>query len=319
MMDERNAQDAQGAQDLHSTGQPEGDDYLIAFGSAAKALGGGRVGGYLVTYGDPSTKDTDDEFFSAKTDFRSRFPSGSHVYYNHGLDRTLDVSALPDGEMKADDVGVWIETQLDMADRYQQAIYALAKSGKLSWSSGSVSHLIRREKAGAAKHITFWPLGLDASLTPTPADFRNRAMALKSWEAESPDLLDSLPAHPVVKAPVQASSALSPGESLVVDTQRLTAAALHLADQGRELLPVYQGFHASARKDGRMLSAARRERLSQVHQSFNDALRQLGQMQDLIADLLTETGPDAPPAQTQTVSAAMAGLARARLRSLEKL
>jgi HK97 family phage major capsid protein len=64
-----------------------------------------------------------------------------------------------------------------MRDEYERAVYGLAEKGKLGWSSGTAPHLVERNKS----HITRWPLGLDASLTPIPADPGNRAMPLKSW------------------------------------------------------------------------------------------------------------------------------------------
>ena len=87
------------------------------------------------------------------------------------------------GELKeADEVGIWFEAQLELRDEYEKAIYEMAKAGKLGWSSGTAPHLVNREltKSGKAYHIKAWPLGLDASLTPTPAEPRNHAQSIKS-------------------------------------------------------------------------------------------------------------------------------------------
>ncbi len=53
-------------------------------------------------------------------------------------------------------------------------------AGQLGWSSGTAAHLVEREEAGEAWKIKMWPLGLDASLTPTPAEPRNKVIPLKS-------------------------------------------------------------------------------------------------------------------------------------------
>jgi gas vesicle protein len=56
-------------------------------------------------------------------------------------------------------------------------VHQLAKRGKLGLSSGTASHLVERdrvsEKSGKTIHeIKQWPLGFDATLTPTPAEPR---------------------------------------------------------------------------------------------------------------------------------------------------
>jgi phage head maturation protease len=166
------------------------DDAMIIFGGEVKALGDGKVGGYLVRFTDETEPDIVGDFFDATTKFGDA--AASPVYYNHGLDRTLGLRALGEGKLETQDVGIWIEAQLGLRDEYERAVYALAEKGKLGWSSGTAPHLVQREEKGQAWHVKKWPLGLDASLTPTPADPSNRALPLKSW-AEMMDA-DSLKA-----------------------------------------------------------------------------------------------------------------------------
>jgi len=159
-------------------------------GPAVKALGGGKVGGYLVRFTNADEPDLEGEYFDARTWYGD--VSTSPVYFNHGLDSTLGLRMLGSGALSAKDAGVWIEAQLALRDEYEKAVYQLAESGKLGWSSGTASHLIQREEEEKAIHISRWPLGLDASLTVTPADPGNRALPLKQW-AES---LKSLQVEP---------------------------------------------------------------------------------------------------------------------------
>ena len=51
----------------------------------------------------------------------------------------------------------------------------------MGWSSGTAPHLVERTKVKDAQHIDKWPLGLDASITPTPADASNVVQPLKSY------------------------------------------------------------------------------------------------------------------------------------------
>jgi hypothetical protein len=165
------------------------EDTLIQFGGSIKALGDGRVGGLSVLFTDNSSTDIANDFFDATTDYAvAEWPAPCTVYYNHGNDATLGVKALGGGAMKGtmtlQDAGVWVEVQLNLADQYEAAIYSMAEKGKLGWSSGTAHHLMRRENSGNAKHVTYWPLGLDMSLTPTPCEPRARVMALKSWDEQ---------------------------------------------------------------------------------------------------------------------------------------
>jgi len=166
-------------------------DSLIQFGGEVKSLGGGKVGGYLVYFSSADDPDTtpNRDFYTRDTDFGLDHNTKSVVLYDHTLDPTIKGKRLGRGEMKMDDVGVWIEAQLEIKDDYDRAIYALAQKGKLGWSSGTATHLVERQATKSSSgqmsnHVTCWPLGLDASLTPTPAEPRATAMALKSYAAD---------------------------------------------------------------------------------------------------------------------------------------
>lgn len=159
---------------------------LIAFGGGAKALGNGKVGGYLVQFGDEKQTDLEGDFFTDKTDFDLERSTKTSAYYNHGLDPTLKGRKLGMGDMKVDEVGVWVEVQLDLRDDYEKAVYGMVKAGTLGWSSGTAPNLVERAKVGKSFRIDKWPLGLDASLTPTPAEPRNQAMTIKAWKEVCP-------------------------------------------------------------------------------------------------------------------------------------
>ena len=151
---------------------------LAYFGDTVKALGNGKVGGYLVRHSGAQDPDLTDDFFDAQTDIHS--PDLLPVLYQHGFDPQIGKMVIGSAKTGRDAVGLWIEAQLDMRNEYEKAIYALAEKGKLGWSSGALSHLVEREPAGKAMHIKTWFIG-EASLTPTPAEPRNEAMTLKAY------------------------------------------------------------------------------------------------------------------------------------------
>lgn len=156
-------------------------------GDTIKALDdSGKVGGYLVRFGDAAETDLQGDYFTPATDFGiDAWPAPSAVYYDHGYDPVLKRRRLAAATLTPDDVGVWVEAQLMLRDEYEKAIFDLVKRGKMGWSSGTAPHLVEWEKGEdigeqVRARITRWPLGLDASITPTPAEWRNGAVPLKS-------------------------------------------------------------------------------------------------------------------------------------------
>ena len=69
-------------------------------------------------------------------------------------------------EIKAD-TGLWVQAQLDASSEYFEAIGELVRRGKLYFSSGAMSHLVRVDKASG--EIKRWPW-CELSLTPAPAN-----------------------------------------------------------------------------------------------------------------------------------------------------
>ena len=169
-------------------GKSLNEDTLVYFGEAVKALGNGKIGGYLVRFTTDKDPDLTGEFFTKDTDFGDA-ETGT-VYFEHGLDPVLSKRVLGKAIHKTDDFGIWAETQLKRRDKYEQFLYSLAERGKLGWSSGTMPNLVQLEKKGKATWIKYWPLGLDDTLTIIPAEPRNTAVPLKSLSITP---LDKLP------------------------------------------------------------------------------------------------------------------------------
>jgi len=157
------------------------------FSAELKAKENGIVEGYLVRFGNPNDTDLEKDYFTKSTDFGFEFDGGqSHklgLYYNHGMDKVLGTKKIGYGEVMMDDKGLWYSAQLNMADEYSKMIYDLAKKGQLGFSSGSASHMVEREMMGKAYEIKRWALA-EASLTPTPAEYRNKAEAKRYFDEE---------------------------------------------------------------------------------------------------------------------------------------
>lgn len=165
-----------------------GDESLMLnFGSAVKVNEtNGHIGGHLVTFSDSSRPDTTGEYFDKSTQFNITDGMKTPVYFHHTLalksraGRPIQVKEqIGEGVLSIDDEGVVIDAIIYNNAKYRAAFMKSIKS--LGWSSGSASHLVTRERIGNAVHIKRWPLGLDASITPTPAELANVVTSVKSY------------------------------------------------------------------------------------------------------------------------------------------
>jgi HK97 family phage major capsid protein len=166
------------------------EDTFVSFGSELKDLGDGKFGGYLVRFGNKEDTDLEGEYFNRDTDFDMEFPAKSSVYFQHGMDPAMKRKVMGKADLKVDEFGVWAEVILAERDEYEKFIAELAKQGKLGWSSGTAGHLVERVQMGKSVWIKRWPLGLDASLTHTPAEPRNEVVPLKSLEVDTPEAVE---------------------------------------------------------------------------------------------------------------------------------
>jgi len=170
---------------------------LIKFSGEVKSLGDGRFGGYLIRFGDENNTDLEGDFFATDTDL-GQYKS-LPLMYNHGMDKTLKCAALKSatGEsimlthVKTDDIGLWYEAQVNLANAYQAKINDLVIEGKLGFSSGAAGHTVVREPVGKAFKIAQWFLS-EGSLTPTPAEPQNIVEEVKSVPLGELDIANSL-------------------------------------------------------------------------------------------------------------------------------
>lgn len=146
-------------------------------GDTVKALGNGKIGGYLVRFGSENDPDLVGDFFTKETEFGTN--KTPPLLYHHGFDEKLKTRIIGEGEWKSDETGLWYEAQLNQRDEYEKMIYDLVEAGKLGYSSGAVSHLVEVVSGKSANWIKTWIIG-EASLTPTPAEYRNQVIPVKT-------------------------------------------------------------------------------------------------------------------------------------------
>jgi HK97 family phage major capsid protein len=138
-----------------------------------------RIGGWGVLFGGV---DLTGESFVKDTDLALDLVPSKPVYYDHTRgDVENDVGRSIKEEIR--ERGVWVEAQLERSKAYADMILELIEDGALGFSSGSVSHLVRKERKDGRTLIKKWPI-IEYSLTPEPAEPRTRGVAFIKSLAE---------------------------------------------------------------------------------------------------------------------------------------
>lgn len=162
------------------------------YNGAIKMDGRGSVKGYLIRFGDSKTTDLEGDYFTAQTDYGFKIAHGEKVplnlYYHHGLDQMVGKKSIGSGYIKMDHAGLWYEAQIDMADEYGKMIADLVKRGKMGYSSGAAGHMVERKSVEGVQEIIRWPIA-EASLTPTPAEYRNAVKGLQDYYEMADDVM----------------------------------------------------------------------------------------------------------------------------------
>jgi hypothetical protein len=203
---------------------PSVDDLVTEGGGAIKSVDGapkGTVGGYLVYFGGQGDLSPMRDVFTKNTDFGGA--AESLVWVHHRGLPEFKQQLANKAKLTVDKVGVFATHLLDMRNEYEAALYELASAGKLGWSSGTAPHLVERKSLKGGLHeITQWPLGLDASYTPTPAGGFDTNVAVKALSDFRASLLATS-----LAGKAESSTAETKGAQ-AQDSGRATALAIEL-------------------------------------------------------------------------------------------
>ena len=163
------------------TSRGRGDSTLIqttkqhVIGGSVKSIKGRVIGGYGVRFGNQNELDREGDFFAPDTDFMLDVYRTQPIFIEHTFaedsDEFEDPRSVKIGKVisiRPDDVGLWIEAELDDSADVDDVLARIAK-GKMHWSSGSVGHLSRREDDGK---LSVWPI-IEFSVTSNPAEVRD--------------------------------------------------------------------------------------------------------------------------------------------------
>jgi len=193
-----------------------------------KRLGGGRIGGYAVLWGDAERRDLTGEFFTQRTqDLETLFQAMGRLplLYQHAADGALKAAVVgPVDVLMRDEIGLWYEAQLSMAEQYRQAIDGLIEQGVLGTSSGTLPAARRVNRSTG--EIERWAIA-ELSLTPTPAEPRMMerpvaevAAAFKAVGLDLPDELDGLAAKAGRRLSARQLKRLAEAQETIADLVR---------------------------------------------------------------------------------------------------
>lgn len=204
--------------------KPGSTNHLTARKSADGKTG--WVEGYLVSWGNSRDTDLQGEYFSPRTEFCLDWFVDRPVLYHHGLDGEAGLRKI--GSIKTvdtDDLGLWVQAQLDLRDRYANAVYDMVKTKEFGWSSGSVDHLVKIAPNG---EIAVWPL-IEGSITPTPAQpSKTLVRPLKSGEVAQEAITQAAPT-----TSLRAFKAILSGDASASEYLRGLEARIGAAEYGR--------------------------------------------------------------------------------------
>jgi phage head maturation protease len=166
---------------------PEYSDMLICQGGEVKRMDGRRIGGYLVKFSTAADPDLEGDFFTKDTDFDILDGERRSLYYNHGFDAKIGNRKIGSFTTKVDDNGLWLDGAILENDEYADMVWELQGQRVLGYSSGAISHLVRREKVSKSTkvhQVTHWAIG-EGSITNRACEPRTRVIPLKSWFGET--------------------------------------------------------------------------------------------------------------------------------------
>lgn len=164
------------------------DDMMIYYGDTIKSIGPNEVEGYLIKWGnenEPDISETQD-WFTPQTYLGKSDGAGVDMTLNHGIPIKAYAAFASDilpgyiTSTKRDNVGLLARAIIDADEEYKRVIMDMVKQGRLKFSSGALSHLVKRAPMpNGTNRVDRWIIG-EAAMTPTPAEPRLAAISLKS-------------------------------------------------------------------------------------------------------------------------------------------
>lgn len=174
------------------------------------------IEGYgIVFYGRDKSRNGDT--FLPNTDYNLKNIVGLPVYIEHTL-TGINESVGEIINYSIDNIGMKIQARLDTTKSVVRDYLDKIKNNLVGWSSGAVSHLVRRTK----NIITKWAIG-EFSLTTNPAEPRTISYGLQ--QIKSNELVSSLERGQ--ETPIETNAKTN---NLIVETNLFIKTNIHIGE-----------------------------------------------------------------------------------------
>lgn len=155
-------------------------NYLVIDGGVVKTSEEGVVSGMGIVFGSEAQPDQSSmrDFFTEDSFITKRKTFSVPLYYDHGLG--LIDEEIGEATLTKTKDGWFAEANIDTTSETGKKIHDRVKDKPHGFSTGAVSHLVKREARGNnTNFLKKWPVG-ELSLTERPAERRATVQTVKS-------------------------------------------------------------------------------------------------------------------------------------------
>ncbi len=144
-------------------------EHLAKVLTPIKMVGETRAAGYGVYFArNPREKDVVGTYFTKDTNL-GHFYDKAPVLYHHGMVKAFGLDEIANTvKSQVDDVGVWLEIELDRSKAYWKKVKGKIEQGIYYFSGGTAEHLMNTTEGGELKSFPVF----EWSITTTPAEWR---------------------------------------------------------------------------------------------------------------------------------------------------
>ena len=153
--------------------------WLVIDGGEVKSQEGGIVEGLGIVFGSSDQPDQSPykDFFTEESYINRKNTFEVPLYYNHGIG--LYDEEIGEAVLTKSSQGWDVVAQLDLTNPTAERVYEAVKAKPHGFSTGALSHLVKRvKKENDTNWLKRWNVG-EISLTPTPAERNAVVQAVK--------------------------------------------------------------------------------------------------------------------------------------------
>lgn len=200
------------------------EQFLVIDGGEVKTGDEGLVSGLGIVFGSENQPDRSEmrDFFTTDSKISRKSSFEIPLYWEHGLKGYDD--PIGEATLTQTDRGWFAQAQLDLNSEEGKKFYDLVKTKQYGFSTGSMSHLVRRESKGNNTHfLKKWPAS-EISLVEMPAEARALVQSIKSLsDLEIGQVKEEIKLDSVITntSATNANITLAPGASITTEAKLL--------------------------------------------------------------------------------------------------